>query len=184
MTQPVKVRWPLADALSIAGDIRRLLVPACERIEIAGSIRRQRPDVGDIELLCITKPSTLAPFYDDALDELIRGNDWGRETFSPRPSVVGVTAYGKQNKLMLHLPTGIHVDIFSTESRYWGMALFVRTGPKDWNIKAMSRFKQLHMAGHAYGGITSASGQEIDCPDEETVFRNLGWRYVPPKERA
>jgi len=47
----------------------------------------------------------------------------------------------------------------------------------------MSRFRELGMQGHAYGGISAADGKEISCPDEETVFQYLGWRYVPPEER-
>ena len=38
-------RWPLADALRVADDLKALLAPACERIEIAGSVRRRKPDV-------------------------------------------------------------------------------------------------------------------------------------------
>jgi len=45
----------LEKAKAIAEQIRVLLRPACNRIEIAGSIRRRKPEVGDIELLCIPK---------------------------------------------------------------------------------------------------------------------------------
>jgi DNA polymerase/3'-5' exonuclease PolX len=94
----------------------------------------------------------------------------------------GSRIYGPKNKLLVHI-NGIGVDIFSSTEENWGMALFIRTGPKEWNIRAMSRFRELGMRGHAYGGISSADGKEISCSDEETVFRYLGWRYVPPEER-
>jgi len=95
----------------------------------------------------------------------------------------GSRTYGPKNKLMVHLPSGMAVDIFSSTEENWGMALFVRTGPKEWNIRAMSRLRELGMQGHAYGGI-SRSDSELNCPDEETVFRYLGWSYVPPEERT
>ncbi|MBU2597552.1 MAG: hypothetical protein KJ757_08345 [Planctomycetes bacterium] len=55
----------LQKAKAIAEELKSLLEPACERITIAGSIRRQKPDVGDIELLCIPK-------YVDGVDQLDR----------------------------------------------------------------------------------------------------------------
>jgi len=95
----------------------------------------------------------------------------------------GYRMYGPKNKLMVHLPSGMAVDLFSTTEANWGMALFVRTGPKEWNIRAMSRFRELGMQGHAYRGVTDEEGNEVDCPDEQSVFRLLGWPYVPPERR-
>lgn len=46
----------LAQALAIAEKVKALLAPHCERIEIAGSIRRKKPDVKDIEIVAIPKP--------------------------------------------------------------------------------------------------------------------------------
>ncbi|GAI50844.1 unnamed protein product, partial [marine sediment metagenome] len=45
----------LEKAKVIAENLRSLLAPVCARITIAGSIRRQKPEVGDIELLCVPK---------------------------------------------------------------------------------------------------------------------------------
>ena len=47
----------------------------------------------------------------------------------------------------------------------------------------MARFLELGMKGHAYGGVTDSQGNEVDCPDEATVFRLLGWPWIPPEER-
>ena len=171
------VRWPLADALRVAQDLKALLAPACERIEIAGSVRRQKPDVADIELLCVPKPCNEI-LYIDALDEAVMGGP-----LDMRPNVKGRFTYGRLNKLMVHRSSGIPVDIFSVEVRNWGMSLVVRTGPAEFNVRFMARLLQLGMKGHAYGGITSALGQEIECPDEESVFRCLGWAYTPPEQR-
>lgn len=53
-----KTRWPHAEALEIAEEIKEALAHHCERIEIAGSIRRKKPEVGDIELLFVPKTGT------------------------------------------------------------------------------------------------------------------------------
>ena len=63
------------------------------------------------------------------------------------------------------------------------MTLVVRTGPVERNVRMMTRFKQLNMTGHAYAGVTK-DGQEIPCPDEETVFRLVGWPWVTPERRS
>jgi len=167
----------LEKAKVITENLKSLLVPVCEKIEVAGSIRRQKPEVGDIELLCI-------PRYVAGVDQLDReiGALLVQGTLGFRLNKRGSRVYGPKNKLLVHI-NGIAVDIFSSTEANWGMALFVRTGPKEWNIRAMSRFRELGMQGHAYGGISAADGKEISCPDEETVFRYLGWRYVPPEER-
>ena len=63
------------------------------------------------------------------------------------------------------------------------MSLVVRTGPKDFNVRMMSRFRELEMRGHAYGGVTDRNGNDVECPDEATVFGLLGWPWIPPEER-
>ena len=192
MESVAKVRFPLAKAEHVANELRDLLESACIRIAIAGSIRRQRPDPADIELLCVPKPCNEI-LYTDALDEAVMGapldmrpNVKGRFTYGPLNKLMvvkGRFTYGPLNKLMVHRASGIPVDIFSTSVGNWGMSLMVRTGPKEWNVRFMARLLAQGMKGHAYGGITSATGQEIECPDEGTVFRALGWPYTPPEQR-
>lgn len=176
-----EVRYPLGTALVVATNLLHLLEPACERIEVAGSVRRKKPDVGDVELLCIPK-ATENLFYPDALDERIRGLI-GNGILGYRLNRNGSQQYGPLNKLLVHLGSGIPVDIFSTEAKYWGMAMTMRTGPAEFNIRMMSRFRGLGMRGHAYAGISSMTNHDIECPDEATVFRHLGWPYLEPEER-
>lgn len=165
----------LDKAKAIAEELMSLLSPCCNRITIAGSIRRQKPDVGDIELLVIPK----ANCFDKMLDDLM-----GQNTLAMRLNKRGSHTYGPKNKLMVHLLSGMGVDIFSATEENWGMALFVRTGPKEWNIKAMSRFRELGMQGHAYGGVTLRTGLPFECPTETIVFNLLGWPYTPPEKRG
>ena len=169
----------LEKARVIAEELKNLLKPACERIEIAGSIRRQKPNVGDVELLVIPKHEGLVSPLDWEIQTLLFGG-----ILDFRRNKRGSRVYGPKNKLMVHVPSGIAVDLFSSTEENWGMALFVRTGPREWNIKAMSRFRELGMQGHAYGGVTDAEGNELGCPDEETIFGYLGWAYVPPERRT
>ena len=184
-----KTRYDYATALAVAEELKELLAPACERIEIAGSLRRKLPDVGDIELLCIPEPSISfwVSVQTDELDGTIRAYmDDG--LLAIRRAVNGRGTYGLYNKLLVHLPSGIPVDIFSTTLVNWGMSLVVRTGSAQFNKRMMSRFIQLGKHGHAYptkghGGYTDNQGQERDCPEEMDVFNALVWPYIEPENR-
>ena len=184
-----KQRWPRDLAELAAQVLIRQLEDSCERIEIAGSIRRGVDQVGDIELLCIPRWRQAKNLFGDVvevkslLDE--RCADLvARGVLDYRPNINGVVTFGPQNKLMTLRGTGIPVDIFTAMQKNWGMAMMVRTGPKDFNIRMMARFQALGMRGHAYGGVTPAGAQEeIPCPFEEGVFRLLQWPYKPPEAR-
>ena len=184
------MRHDLESARALADDLVRLLAPHCERIAIVGSVRRGRPWVKDIELLCVSKVTSSRDLFgglatngyqlDLKLDKLVADGS----VLKKRPLKAGRYSYGEQNKLLMHGPTGIPVDIFSVPAANWGMALVVRTGPKESNIRLMARFKELGMRGHAYGGVTDQEGTLLVCPDEETVFRLLGWPWIPPEHRG
>ena len=169
----------LEKAKAIAEELVEMLKPACERIVVAGSIRRQKPEVGDIELLCI-------PRFDEGIDLLERtlGYFMLRQVFDYRRDRRGRITYGPKNKLLLHKPSGIGVDIFSTDEECWWVALVVRTGGRDTNIEIASRAKEQGMRFHAYGqGFTRADGSELVCCSEQDVFRAVGLRYLEPWER-
>ena len=184
-----KRRWPLEVAESVAESLMEHLSSYCQEILVAGSIRRRKADVGDIELLCISKVTSSQDMFgglatnlyalDDALEDMTRDGDLLRK----RLNKVGHPTFGPSNKLLIHVPTGIPVDVFSASEKNWGMGLVVRTGPREFNVRMMARFKELGMRGHAYGGVTDRDGSELECPDETTVFRLLGWSWIPPEER-
>ena len=166
-----------------------ILSPECERIEISGSVRRQRVSVGDIELLCISKVWGSSALFGGtnlyqlgpALDGLIEDG-----LLSKRIGADGrLVGYGEQNKFLVHEPSGIPVDIFTAPAKNWGMFQLVRTGPKAFNIAVMSRFQELGMKGHAYGGVTAGppGHEQADCPEEQDVFDLLGWPFVTPPDR-
>ena len=188
----LKKRYPAHWMHQWAADLKAALAHSCERIELAGSLRRGLEMVGDIELLCIPKTIDRRDMF---------GEPVGSELLLDRHIATlihdGALAYrldsrgrrvcGPLNKLLLYRYSyhrqPAPVDIFTSDADNFGMAWLVRTGPKEFNIRVMAHFRELGMRGHAYRGITDQDGQEIPCPDEETVFRLLGWQYLPPEER-
>lgn len=169
----------LEKAKAIAEELKELLAPACERIEIAGSIRRQKPEPSDIELLCI-------PRFVGGVDQLDRelGCLMLKQIFDHRRNKRGSIMYGPKNKLLLHKPSGIGVDIFSTTEECWPVALVVRTGGKSTNQEIATRAIERGMRFHAYGrGFTLPDGGELVCLREVDVFQAVGLRYLDPWER-
>jgi DNA polymerase (family X) len=174
--------WPRAVALDVAKALHEALAPACENLVIAGSLRRGEPTVGDVELLAISKIGGQGPTHykllDLEVDDLL-----ARGVLDLRLNKRGHRiGYGPLNKYLVHQKSGVAVDLFTTTPGNFGMAYLVRTGPKEFNIRVMSRFRALGMKGHAYGGV-SRGRETVACPDEETVFRLLGWPYLAPQQR-
>ena len=169
----------------MAEQLTTLLRPSCERIEVAGSVRRKKEMVGDVELLVIPKAAVQSPLWleREALDSRVM-ELMEQKILGYRLNEKGRKSYGRWNKMLVHVPSGIGVDLFSTTVENFGMALMVRTGSAAFVVQFMTRLKSLGKAGHAYGGISISDGTEMTCPTEEIVFRELLWRFRPPEERG
>ena len=169
----------LTEAREIAETLKELLEGSCDRIEIAGSIRRRKRDVGDIELLCI-------PEFVGGVDMLDRelGALAIRRILALRRNKRGSTTYGPKNKLMVHVPSGMGVDIFSTDEQCWPVAMVVRTGGKQTNIRISMAAQARGYKFHAYGSGFSTPNGEIVCRSEREVFETVGLPWQRPEERG
>ncbi len=189
MTQGTKSQTHrLDDAERLAADLVGLLEPHCVRIVVAGSVRRRKLRVHDVELLyepiieqeldMLGDLINTRDLMDPALTQLLEAG-----TLSPRG------AYGPKNKYLRHTETEIALDVFSSGPENWGMTTVIRTGSREFNIAIMSRFKKMGHEGHAYGGVTLFAAdperrQEVECPDEQAVFDLLGLPYIEPQDRS
>jgi DNA polymerase/3'-5' exonuclease PolX len=162
----------------IAREIVYWLTPACERIVIAGGIRRRKPNVGDIELLCIPK-------FVDGVDELDRTimTLVAQGLLDFRRNRLGYQVYGPKNKLMVHLPSGVGVDIFSTTPERWAVSLVVRTGGVRTNRQIATVALSKGWRFRAYGDGFDTPEGHIHCSSEREVFEFVGLPYLEPWER-
>ena len=168
----------LEKAKAIAEELKQLLAPACERVTIAGSIRRRKPFPNDIELLAIPKFNGMVDLIDQKLKWLI-----GTHVLEYRPNKKGSIVYGPMNKLLRHADSGIGIDIFSTTEECWWVALVVRTGPKESNIALATAAQKRGWRLRAYGpGFDTPEGL-IRCHSERDVFELVGLPYKKPGER-
>jgi len=183
-------RYSEAEAWAVARPLALALEQVCERVEIAGSLRRRRPNVGDIELLFIPRcVEVKSGLFDTALesqaDRLIEG--WLKEgLLAKRPSKVGVFTWGEKNKLAVHVPSGIPVDLFSTTQLNWWNSLVCRTGGKTSNLQITNGALRRGWSFEAYGSgfhRVNDETERYDTTSEEDVFRFVGLPYVPPERR-
>jgi DNA polymerase/3'-5' exonuclease PolX len=189
-TAEEKRRWPRAIADEVAQEIVVAMKWVCERILIAGSLRRRKETVGDVEILYIAKFKTVQDgFFDTAQIDLAEGlfeRMLEIGYLRKRPSVKGTFAWGNKNKLGIHCRSGIPVDFFATTPEAWYNYLVCRTGPADSNKRiAMTAQKQNH-TWHPYdvGFENNATGEIFPMHSEREVFAFLGLPYYPPEERT
>lgn len=182
--------------MEVAGVIYKVLAPFCDGIEIAGSLRRKLAYVGDIEILYIPK-FVLAPqgFFEAILNgespETKNMADYAilqlieSSILAKRKNVNGSEIWGENNKLAVHVASGIPVDLFSTTAERWAVSLVIRTGGKQTNIDLAMAAKRQGLKLHPYGdGYTNRrTGAHIRCRSESDVFSAVGLRCVPPSQR-
>lgn len=184
-----KQRYPYQLAMTVAEALRTLLAPFCERIEIAGSLRRQKLEVGDIELLFIPKFGTrqkdlLETEQYDLADWKIN-EELKAGILAKRPNKVGTFAWGEKNKLALHVHSGIPVDLFATTEPCWWNSLVCRTGGKDNNLLITTTAQREGWSFEAYGSGFRAlnCSEHHQTTSERDVFEFIGLPYLEPKDR-
>ncbi len=179
------------EALAVARSLVHMLSPvSVERIEIAGSLRREVSKVHDIEIVLVPKfvdtkedmfNQTLANLADKALNELLAGG-----VLEHRPNVNGDTCWGDLNKMAIHSDTGIPVDFFACSRVNWWNSLVVRTGGKQTNIEiskaALDRGWSFEAGGAGFHK-TKDRNERHDSSSEKDVFSFAGLDYLEPRDR-
>lgn len=183
-------RYPRAEALAIGEELVRALEPHCERIEIAGSIRRGKPDVGDVEILYVPKFGTgleRGSMFESEINLAQRAIETLERDgiLKRRLSATGQQTWGEKNKLAVHCASGIPVDLFASTIPNWWVSLVIRTGSAETNLRLTTGAQRLGRTLHAYGSGVSDSSNAVLTPatSERDVFDLCGVPYLDPNER-
>lgn len=161
---PAQKAWPLADRIVAA------LAPYCQRIEVAGSLRRARPQVGDIDIVALPHPG-----QEEGLRS--RAKARCRVVSEGDQSLVLTLANGWQLDLWIAQPD--RSDLLETVPSNWGTLLLCRTGSKEHNIWLARRAHQLGLHWQPHQGVLR-DGRVIASRTEEEVYAALAMRWVPP----
>jgi DNA polymerase (family 10) len=171
------------------GEVDKLLPPLIEhlratpgiaRLEVAGSYRRRRETVGDIDILVLADDARAAS---DALSG-----------FSGVESVIGAGG----TKTSVRLRSGLQVDLRVVPPESWGAALIYFTGSKEHNIRLRRRALERKLRVSEYGVFTipeeslgdtlgergiASEGEMVAGATEEEVYRSLDLSWLPPEIR-
>ncbi len=160
-------RLPAADALPVAEELcaRLAALPSAGRVAYAGSLRRLRETVGDIDLLVASdEPApVMAALRDDSL-------------------TVRVLATGEKKTSVLTV-RGLQADLRVVEPAAWGAALVYFTGSKAHNVRVRERAVRRGLTLNEYGLFDRATGERVAGRTEEDVYAALGMAFVPAPMR-
>lgn len=159
-------RVPLGTAWRIAQDILKFLrgLPGVEVAETAGSLRRMKATVGDLDFLVgASHPEPIMA------------------AFVAHPRVARVLGQGP-TKSSVELTNGLQADLRILPAERFGTLLQYFTGSKEHNVKLreLALAKGLSLSEHAF---TRKNGQEVLCATEAEVYKMVGLPYIPPELR-
>ena len=190
-----KTLTPKLAAGHVAAELRELLGPVCERLEVAGSLRRGREEVGDLELVAI--PRVVEEAGDDLWGTPQRVSLLGRKV----TELIGEGILdldpadpkrGERYMKLVHVRSGLQVDLFVVKAESFGLAWIVRTGPAAYShwLAGQARRRGFHIAHFALhaGGLGHIDPDACTCPviptpGERDVYRILGLAYEAPARR-
>ena len=162
----------LATADKYAAKLLELLGPYCDRIAVAGSIRRRRPVVGDIDLVVLTRDPAAV---------------------KARCKQSCTTKTDGQQNYICETMNGIQIDIFFAQYAQtelftkvpgtWGSILLCRTGSVAHNIYLVEHAKTLGLKWDPYAGVVDQDYNIIASETEEDIFAALKLDFIKPEER-
>ncbi|MFF4578480.1 DNA polymerase/3'-5' exonuclease PolX [Streptomyces sp. NPDC001389] len=157
----------LSAALEAAEDIVRDLsgITGCEDCAYAGSLRRMKETIGDIDILVAADRS--APFM-DALTEL--------------PSTAEVLVRGPK-KTSVRTGEGVQLDLRVVRPDAWGAALQYFTGSKAHNIHTRTIAVRAGLKLSEYGLFDTDGAERVAARTEAEVYARLGLPWIPPTLR-
>lgn len=172
-------------AFEVATSVLNHIHPAMDRVEIAGSLRRKKPVVGDVELVAI-------PADRQRLISLL-----GEVGQHIKPGVPGVVPWQpKENAryFRVRLSQGINLDLFCGTPNNWGGLFMMRTGSgadqsgnpyNGFTPGIFARWKKMSNGGRMTDCMpTTTEGDQLWIPEEQDFFDILEMNFIPPEART
>jgi DNA polymerase (family 10) len=158
-------RFTLGHALPLSRMIEERIqkLPGVERALAAGSVRRRKETIGDIDILVIAKKPKPIMDY-----------------FTSMPDVARVLAHG-ETKSSVQLEAGLDADIRVVEPSSYGAALNYFTGSKDHNVSLRQLAIKKGYKLNEYGLFKGT--KQIAGKTEEDIYKALGLDYIEPEMR-
>lgn len=162
-----QARMPLGRALPLGRELVRALeaVAGVERISLAGSLRRMKETVGDIDILVTS-----------------RRPERVMAAFVGLPPVADVIEQGPTKASIRHRE-GVQVDLRVVEPESFGAALAYFTGSQQHNIRIREMALKRRLKISEYGVFREASGRRLAGATEKEVYEAVGLPWIAPELR-
>lgn len=162
-----KERLPIGQVLPHAQELVAALraVQEVKQVSVAGSLRRMKETIGDIDVLVTSAKS------DPVMD-----------VFTTFPKVKQVLAKGPTRSSVV-LDVGIQADVRVVEPESFGAALQYFTGSKEHNVKLREKAVKRGLKINEYGVFTVQGDRRVAGRDEEEVYKAVGLPWIPPEIR-
>ncbi len=152
------IAWPLAQQVLAA----LAELPEALKVEAAGSLRRWRETIGDLDFLAATEnPGPIIA------------------AFKGLPEVAEVIAAG-ETKTSVRFSNGLQADLRCLEPARWGTALQYFTGSKAHNVKIRELAQKQGYSLNEYALTRESDGEKLLFADEAELYQLLGLAYIPP----
>lgn len=159
--------------------VARALQEVAEEVKIAGSLRRRKPWVGDLEL--VVRPRSTTNLFDEATPLVEPIVERLRELGEIK---IGGRAPDRARFVQIEIDSGVRVDTFIVHPpAEWGTILAIRTGPAELGRLAVTRMRANGVRcvdGHLVRG---AKNEPVPTPTEAEFFEAAGLPCLPPRER-
>jgi len=177
----------LDEARAVGEAVVERIRAQCERVEIAGSIRRQEAEVKDVEIVYISRMAPVPgqlfevhsyPLTEDLIAEIVA------EGFMVYDEVI--RRNGPKYKRLIHVATGTIIELFRAVPENWGVILALRTGPAQFCKMFVSHgweFGVLPVDYEIRGGYLWRRGVVFHTPEEQVFFDEIGIPWWPPEQR-
>ena len=161
-------RFLLSFAQAAADELTEFLgsVPGVEKITPAGSLRRGKETVGDLDLL-VTGPGAA-----DALEKFV-AHPKAQEVLGKGPNKASLK-FGYEN---------LQVDLRALPAESYGAALQYFTGSKEHNVMLRLRAQKMGLTLSEYALANIENGERIAGATEEEIYEKLGLAWIPPELR-
>jgi DNA polymerase (family X) len=142
-----------------------------DKITPAGSLRRGRDTVGDLDILVTGKACTTEEGRQEAIDHVAK-----------YPPLMDVIARG-DNKISFHLRSGMQVDVRLLPPDSFGAAMQYFTGSKAHNVSLRQRALKMGYTLNEYSLATLDGEKPVAGKTEEEIYAKLKLDYIPPEMR-
>lgn len=144
-------------------------IPGVQKAELAGSLRRKKETIGDIDIVVAAEPENRKKIVNGII---------------ALPQVKKVLAKGTTKASVVLKQENVQVDIRLVHDYEYGAAMLYSTGSKEHNIKLRTIAKERGYKINEYGIFDASTDKRLAGSTEDEMYRFLNLKYIPPEKRS